>query len=170
MRNLKSENNKKIKEAHLLLIKKLAWSFHRTTGIEWNELFAQASLLYWMARLEYNSKKNKGAKKTTFIYKFIQNELIHFLRKEKRYEQNHIQDDTIDISFYQTPFFELFDALSPDSQSIVEMILNDPTEYAKLPGKMARGLVVKNLKKTKDWSYSRCWESLASIRLELMKL
>lgn len=158
---------KQFKKSHLLLIRKLSWSFHSTTGIEVDELFAQASLHYWQACKAYS--KRKGVKKTTFIYKFIQNELINFLRREKKHTNIPI-DDTMDIPFFQTPFFELFDALSMDSQKIVEMILDDPTSYAKLPAKMARGLVIKNLREQTNWTNLKCWENLGNIKLELMKL
>ncbi len=171
MQNLKFKTMKQIKLSHLLLIRKIAWSFHKTTEVDWDELFAQASMLYWLSLSAYDAKR-KGGKKTTFIYQFIQNELINFLKKEKRHYMINIPFDelTMDVSFFQTPFFELFDALSPDSQLIAEMILSDPVSYAKLPGKMARGLVVKNLKKEKDWTYTKCWDSLNNIKLELMKL
>ncbi len=159
---------KKVKKSHFLLIRKIAWSFHKTTGIPVDELFAQASLHYCQACKEYDPKR-KGVKKTTFIYKFIQNGLILFLRREKKHTNITI-DDTMDIPFFQTPFFELFDSLSSESKLIVEMILDDPTSYAKLPGKMARGLVIKNLNKEKNWTYSKCWGSLNNIKLELMKL
>ena len=42
---------------HLNLIRKIAWSFHKTTGLDWDELFQEATLSYLKALKTYDKKR-----------------------------------------------------------------------------------------------------------------
>lgn len=66
------------------LIYNRAWSFHRTTGIELEELIAEATLAYLIAKQNYD--KNKGASFITYAYKCINSALIEYQRKLKKFE------------------------------------------------------------------------------------
>lgn len=61
---------------------RLAWSFHYTTGIEWDELFCEAALAYYEARADFDP--NNGAKLSTYAYGRVKNHLIDFCRKEQQ--------------------------------------------------------------------------------------
>lgn len=76
------------------LINERAWSFHYTTGIEFDELQSQATLAYLEACKLYDS--NKGAKLTTFAYRAITNNLITFC---KAYKETNIKVDYNDNIF-----------------------------------------------------------------------
>lgn len=76
------------------LINERAWSFHRTTGIEFEELQAQAALAYLEASAVFDD--NKGAKLTTFAYRAVTNNLIDFCRD---YKQTDIKIDYNDNLF-----------------------------------------------------------------------
>lgn len=154
-------------EEHLDLIRSLVWKLHEVSGIDWDELFAEASLVYFIKLKRYEKKKAVG-KKSTWLFTCIRNRLLNFIQEEMdnsflRLEGLESELPTID----QVPFFEFFDSLSEDSKIIVDMILKEPHIYLSLPSKMARGLVVKNLIEEMGWIIDRSWKGVRQLRNEV---
>jgi DNA-directed RNA polymerase specialized sigma subunit len=71
-----------IRKEHLNLIRKIAWSFYSSTGIEWQELFSEASLQYCEALKSYDPEKGRI---TTHLWNCIKSGLINFVKKENKY-------------------------------------------------------------------------------------
>ena len=71
------------------LIRKLAWSFNSTTGIDYQELVGEATLAYYEALNDYDN--TKGAKSTSWCYLRVKNHLINYCKREKR-----IKTDSLD--------------------------------------------------------------------------
>jgi len=69
-------------EDYLDLLRKIAWSFHKTTGVEYDELFGEACLSYCENIKKY--KRSKGAV-TTFVYQSTINWFKEFLRNYQRF-------------------------------------------------------------------------------------
>ncbi len=154
-----------MKKYELNLIKKVARSFHNTTGYDWEELFAEAAIGYAEALQSYDSKK--GSKCTTWAYTCMQNRLITFLQQERKNKFISRDESWIDFPIYQTPFFEIFDSLSPDCKIIAQMVLDDPHSYLEVPAKMARGLIVNTLIVKNKWTWRRVWDAIRNIKVEL---
>ena len=159
-----------MKDKHLNLIRRIVWEAHKQSGVDWDELFAEATLTYYIKLERYNEALTTG-KQTTFLWMCIRRRLLNFIAKEGK----HIC--LPDLTEYEsskqsnpTPFFEFFDTLSEDSKIIVNMVLDDPHEYLSVPSKMARGLVVQNLINDKGWIVSRSWEGIRSLRNEIKKI
>ena len=62
------------------LIRHIAWSFHHTTGIDYQELFSEACLAYCEALQSFNPEKGKLNNYATTL---IHNKLKTFIAREK---------------------------------------------------------------------------------------
>jgi hypothetical protein len=71
-----------IRKNHLNLIRKIAWSFYNSTGIEWQELFSEASLAYCEALQSYNPERGKI---TTHLWNCMKSQLLNFIKQENKY-------------------------------------------------------------------------------------
>jgi DNA-directed RNA polymerase specialized sigma24 family protein len=148
---------------HINLVRKIAWSFHKSTGIEWKELFSEATVAYFEGMRFHNPEK--GAM-TTWIYQWITGELINFCKREQRFKSPTGIDDWYSSS--SDSFKELFSPdskLSPDTQEITKMVLNDPLRYA-LPPRKAIGQIRKDLREVKKWSWPRIEQGMKNLRTE----
>lgn len=155
-----------MKFEHINLVRSLAWSFHRSTGINWKELFSEACLAYCEVIKLHNPKK--GAQ-TTWLYRCIQSRLINFCKQEQKYKTPQGVEDWYTTSF--EVFEELFysDApLSENTKEIIEMVLQDPLRYA-LPPRKAIGKIRTDLREQKKWPWPRVWESMKNLRIELIQ-
>jgi hypothetical protein len=72
-----------ISKNHLNLIRKIAWSFYNTTGIDWQELFSEASLAYCEALKNYDPKKGRIS---TYLWNCIKSHLLNFIKEERKYQ------------------------------------------------------------------------------------
>lgn len=149
---------------HINLVRSIAWSFHRTTGIEWAELFSQASLAYVEGMRSW--KGEKGAE-TTWAYQWITGELINFCKREKRFRNPTGIDDW--FSSPANEFKEVFETRTnckPDTKEIIKMVLEDPFRYA-LPPRKAIGLIRKDLRDVKHWTWPRIEEAMRNLKSDL---
>lgn len=80
--NYKKSKKMLIRKNHLNLLRKIAWSFYATTGIDWQELFSEAALAYCKALKSYNPNRGRI---TTHLWNCVKSELINFIKEEKRY-------------------------------------------------------------------------------------
>jgi RNA polymerase sigma factor (sigma-70 family) len=62
------------------LIRKIAWSFHKSTGYDWDDLFQEAAIAYIHAMKTYDP--SKGYSISTYVWGVITNSLKSFLQKE----------------------------------------------------------------------------------------
>ena len=66
---------------HLNLIRDLAWSYQKSTGIEWEELFGEACLGYAKALASYDS--DNGTKITTWATFIMERHLNTYLKQKR---------------------------------------------------------------------------------------
>lgn len=149
---------------YINMVRNIAWSFHRTTGIEWEELFSEAMLAYteMITNDSYNPDK---AKRSTWIYSKLRNHLITFCNQQKRFvsqcEELPIQPADV---FERLVFLEQFE-FNDDLKTIINMILDSPHEYLMV-NKVRRNSVTtlkKQLRKI-GWNYSRIGDGMREIR------
>jgi RNA polymerase sigma factor (sigma-70 family) len=100
------------------LIRYIAWSFHRTTGMNFDELFSEACLAYCEAINSFDPKKGKLNNYATTI---ITNRLKDFIKKEHRYQCGNVPDTAIEI----TVIHEFLDLLPFYVKSFAELILDN---------------------------------------------
>jgi len=141
-----------------LLICKIAWSFHRTTGLEFEELLSEAILAYLEALPKYNPKRGKLS---TFMSRIMQQALVDYYKREKQYTSiSNVEylDDFI-------PEYEFFPPSLPDDlQHIIDTIQYGEEDYSQLLPKFARGALIKVLRDD-GWSWGRIWNNIRKMKL-----
>ena len=114
------------------LIYNIVWKFKNCYGGDFEELVAEANLLYIYA---YNSHNKKTSKFSTWVYFCIWKGLIdfiNFLKEKNKYgrvflleELECFQENFISSS---ETFVELIDEVGEDSKTIINLIMNLPKD------------------------------------------
>lgn len=144
---------------HLNLLRKIVWSFHQSTGLDWDDLFQEAYIAYTYAMTTYDP--SKGAI-STFLWTHISNQLRTYYKKEK-----NITDPLVDIkalyahSVQQDTFFE---SLTSDAQIIAQMVLRTKVRFIKLSPKKAKERVIDVMQQS-GWRYERIKPALDNLML-----
>lgn len=156
---------------NLNLLKKIAWSFHSSTGLDWNDLFQEAYLAYLYALTTY--KPESGAHLSTFIWKHVSNQLTTYYNKEKRMEGSQLEinpsTDKTKKNFTawvsDDPVFpEMFlESLTTDSQEIVEIIMTSMLKFVRMDRRSAKQRII-NVLKNRGWSMTRIYYAFRNIR------
>jgi len=149
-------------ETNISLIRKIAWSFHNSTGEDWDDLFQEASLAYCEALQSYDPKKGKI---TTYMWHCISSHLVNYLRKQ--YHQNgHIEpvEDirTVDQPVESTP---LMQSLGEDAKEIANMVLSHSTVFDSLSPQLAQDNISQVLFHRKGWTLKRIRKVMQELRL-----
>lgn len=149
---------------HINLIRKIAWSFSRTTGLEWEELFGEAELALVYAIRSYNPEK---CKLSTWIYKRVTSHLTTTIKKEKRHKNNVELHEEYgygeNTEESQLNMISIFDTLSPEATEVCQMILENPLEFLESSSKLSRGHVYRKLRKV-GWPWEKIWSTFNEIR------
>lgn len=146
------------------LIRKLAWNFHKKTGIEWEELFSQATLAYCEAMRSYMPEYGR---KSTWAYHCLYKDLISFCKREHRFKHPEGIDDWYSTHEEFEEIFPVERKLSPITKEIVEMVLQDPKRYNIQPPLKAIGQIRKDLREVKKWTWPKVEEGMRTLRAEL---
>jgi RNA polymerase sigma factor (sigma-70 family) len=160
-------------EAYQDMLRKIAWSFHRTTGIEWEELYGEACLAYVKALKTYDAEQ---AATSTWIYHVVKNHLIFFARKQKVPEDRSKARRS--CTDYRTPEYILSfhqKMLPPtnspwkgcarikDLHTVVNMVFQSPSEFIAHGG---RWLLKKKLTGI-GWSKERIKQTFDAVHAAL---
>ena len=145
---------------HIKLLRKIAWSFHHTTGLEWDELFAEASLYYTQAMESYDP--DKGVKFTTHLWNVVCNSLKTYLDREQKHRTLSIDDTNL---MYQPskdpiPFWE---GLTAEAQEIADYILRNSMEFVCLMPEDVDTLINIIFKK-RGWSEQKIRAGLSNLK------
>jgi len=147
------------------LIRKIAWSFHKTTGKDWEDLFQEASLAYLEALHSYDPSRGKIS---TYMWWCITSRLKSYLRKESTLTDHlcSIEDTPVDIPVADTPLFE---SLTDDAQQIARTVLRCPKKF--VVGK--RNSAYKRLQRVlrhKGWEKERIQRGIKDLELMFSSL
>lgn len=152
-----------IRKTHWNMVRAIAWSFHKTTGIDYEELFAEASLAYCEASNHFDTAK-KGTKFSTYAYLCMKTALVDFCRKEKEFRSTGVSiiHDAVELPVYE--FFENYD---PEVRSVLDIVMEASDDFlnSTMP-KMIRGYVRNELRE-KGWSWSRIWDAIRKTKTDL---
>jgi DNA-directed RNA polymerase specialized sigma subunit len=151
------------------LIHKIAWSFHCTTGLDYDDLFSEASYLYCKALQEYDPAR--GSIVSYFSY-YVHCRLINYLKQQQGFKCKKYNDDLSFIDDLEienqpsketTPFWE---SLNEDAQEITDIILSTPRAWIHLTHKEVEDRVIAILSR-KGWSLEKITAGLENIHLSL---
>jgi len=145
------------------LILKIAWSFHKTTGIDVNELLNEACLGYMESLKTHDPAKGK---RSTWAVAIMKNRLVTYLSTTQRYNKRFpsLEADQLEgIKGNQPPadesliFKEALQKMTPDSQNICKLIFTSPIDFLEVgPPKLIRGELYRLLRK-QGWSWPKIW-------------
>jgi RNA polymerase sigma factor (sigma-70 family) len=129
---------------HINLIRKIAWSFHDSTGIDWDDLFQEAAYHYLRALKSYDPSKKVSL--STYVWNFVKNELILYIRKENMKGMTPIKEPSSTVplesismvGYIPHPYWE---SLSQEAQKAASEILEHPEEFSCLDPLNARLLL-----------------------------
>lgn len=147
-------------EKNLNLLRKIAWSFHRTTGLDWDDLFQQAALSYCEGLRKYDPSRGKL---TTFMWCKIINDLKLYLKAQEEWKQSTTSIENIDKPIQKTNLFESF---SNEAQQVAKIILRKPVNFTGKTPKEARLKVIKTLISAK-WAYKKISIAFKDLQLAL---
>ena len=144
------------------LIRKIAWSFHRTTGYDWDDLFQEASLAYCEALKTYDPKKSKLS---TYMWWCISSHLKTFVKGQCKKTDfiDSIEDVYADKPVANTSFL---DSLGREARDIADVILSSPAEFDALDPRKALKKVVNKLR-GKHWSAQKITRGVNELKLVL---
>jgi len=143
------------------LIRKIAWSFHTTTGVEWDDLFQEAALAYCEALKNYDPERGTIA---GYMWSCITSHLKDYIHEQEK-QTGHIcsiEDVNIDYPVNTTPLFE---SLSKEADEIVNMILSSPEIFDNLTPELAQRNIARILISRKRWSWRRVWVGIRDLKL-----
>jgi RNA polymerase sigma factor (sigma-70 family) len=174
--------------AHLSLIKKIAWNYHASTGLDFDDLFSAASLAYVRAVATYD--ETKGASLNTWIWRAMENQLRNELKSVRKHravsatiasiaeessvgwpqgalqlkallEYEHDVDAMDPETLYS--FKERLDKLSDRAKALCAMIFENPGDFlgeTKKESKHTLRIVLQE----KGWSQSQIWDSFREVK------
>lgn len=147
---------------HMKLVQSIAWSFHFTTGLLFEDLYSEACLHYCEGMKEYDSNKRR-AKRTTYLYRYITHMLIFYIRNENRRRDIIWEMECRKEEYQHTPHYEFYRDYPPDVQTIMDFIQESNGEISDIPPKLARGVVFRELIK-RGWTHRRSWDAIREIK------
>ncbi len=136
--------------------KKIAWVFHRTTGVELEELFGEACLAYAKALSCYKPGKSTL---DTWTYACMRNQLINFCKKQRIKPislPSNIAAPKVKESLHMAQ-------LSNDAQTIYQMIVDSPADFYNLPPNLAKEEIRCRLRGL-NWQWERILDTFREIK------
>jgi RNA polymerase sigma factor (sigma-70 family) len=146
---------------NIKLIKKMAWSFHQTTGLELEELFQEAALAYCESLSTYKPERGRIS---TYVWTCIQNHLKNYLKKQLRKKSMMIPFTDISIEDEGESVDKLFEKLTEDTQEIVNEILHYPSIFKHLKGDKAINNIIHIMMVDYHWPKEKVWFSINQLR------
>ena len=114
----------------------IAWSFHKTTGLPYDELQGEAILNLCLAVKNYDPSKN--ANPNTYSRCFITNHTISYIQKEAKIKNTSTEQVLSTIHKSSTDpartieFRDSVNKLSNEAKIAAHIILNGPTEIMEI--------------------------------------
>jgi DNA-directed RNA polymerase specialized sigma subunit len=139
------------------LLRKIAMSFSQTTGLEFDDLFQEASLAYLEAMKTHDPSRGKI---TTHLWYCVENRLKNYLKEEIKHSAFSIDDIEMEKSVLTSPFFE---NLNKEAQEIAKTILESPKDFIYIPSEEAQ-IKVTRVMLEKGWSWMKILTGIKNLR------
>jgi len=160
-------------QMELNIVRKVVWSYVRSTGLDFEELCSEAYLAYLEAASLYDPARGK---KSTFIWNVVRNHINSLLktRKEIPVDKEAIdmlikERDELDperIVLAEESWRELFESLSPDAKMIFFLLNSNEVYINTDKPREARGIIARELK-ARGWSENKIWATFREIKQTL---
>ena len=160
-------------QMELNIVRKVVWSYARSTGLDFDELCSEAYLAYLEAAPSYNPARGK---KSTFIWNVVRNHINSLLKAKKEIpvdkedidmlieERDELDPERVVLA--EESWRELFESLSPDAK-IIFFLLNSNEVYINTDKpREARGIIARELK-NRGWSENKIWATFRELKQTL---
>ena len=156
------------------LIAKIVWNFQTTHGGDFEELLAEANLIFVLA---FDTHDETEAQLSTWLYNCINPSLLNYMKEEWRHPTISIDDKNTDTSsLYSSSFsiMDLLDELESDAHVVLHLLLDTPEEIVNIAltkGKAQRHLkaeLKRHLHKM-GWTMKRITKTFEEIRKVLQR-
>lgn len=120
---------------HLNLLRKIAWTFHKKTRENWDDLFQEAALAYLQALDTYTPEKGAIS---TYVWRSIWNHLEDYrCQLQRKYYGNGLESYE-DVFRYETEMPEFYwEGLTEDACEIAKLVLKSYKKFASMPSYQA---------------------------------
>lgn len=148
-------------EKNLSIIKKIAWSYHKTTGLEYEDLLQEGAFgyLYWSQRHPHNPDKSKLS---TFIWCVVQSHLKNYAKTQNKMKFLSIEDLQWDKAVNSNFMFE---ELSSEAQEIVKITLGSK-KFANMDPLEAQRKIMRILA-AKGWKLDKILYGIKELKKSL---
>ncbi len=160
-------------QMELNIVRKVVWSYARSTGLDFEELCSEAYLAYLEAASSYDPARGK---KSTFIWNVVRNHINSLLKAKKEIPvdkeaietllEGHEELDPERIIIAKECWEELFNSLSPDAKMICLLVNNGEVYVNTDKPREARGIITRELK-ARGWCESKIWATFREIKQTL---
>jgi DNA-directed RNA polymerase specialized sigma subunit len=146
-------------EKYINLLRKIAWSFHKTSRLEWDELFSETIQAYYNAMEKYDPKKGAVS---TFITVHITFHMLNYLKSTR--EKNALSIDDTDLIYQPannpSPFWE---ELTKDANEIAKVVLSSSQKFVCLELNQVEERII-NIMSNQGWSVERIESALYDLK------
>jgi len=160
-------------QMELNIVRKVVWSYTRSTGLDFDELYSEAYLAYLEAAPSYDPARGK---KSTFIWNVVRNHINSLLKAKKEIPvdkevvvtllEGHEELDPERLIIAKECWEELFNSLSPGAKMICLLMNNGEVYLNTDKPREARGIIARELK-ARGWSENKIWATFREIKQTL---
>ena len=150
---------------NLNLIRGVALSFSSSfCNIEYDDLFQEAALAYYIALPNYKDGKTT---KTAYLYKCMKNALINYTNTAQRRIK---VDNNVCERIQRVTFQKEWDCLlsynfTGRMLEVIDIIFNDEQEDYNKPPKMCQGTLARKLRAEKGWKWVDIRDTLREMKM-----
>ena len=160
-------------QMELNIVRKVVWSYTRSTGMDFDELCSEAYLAYLEAAPSYDPARGK---KSTFIWNVVRNHINNLLKAKKEIPidkeametllegREELDPERIIIS--EERWEELFNSLSSEAKMICLLVSNGEVYLNTDKPRQARGIIARELK-ARGWPENKIWATFREIKQTL---
>lgn len=152
-----------MQKTEIQFIKAIAFSFHKTTNLDVDDLFQEAAIAYLRG---FNTYKEEKAGIKTHLYTTMRNHLIDYSRKELIRKKTVSNDLPVDRPILYKTFFEFWNNLSQSSQEIVKIVLQNKNIILMDNPRQMQGFIRKILLKS-GYNQRQVRKNIKKLKMEL---
>ena len=160
-------------DEQLNIVRKVVWSYVRSTGLDFDELCSEAYLAYLEAAPSYDPARGK---KSTFIWNVVRNHINNLLKMKKEVPMDKEAMETLlegreeldpeRLIIAEEAWKELLNSLSPEARMICPLVSNGEVYVNTDKPREARGIIARELK-ARGWSESKIWATFRELKQTL---
>ena len=144
------------------LLRKIVWSFHKSTGVDWDDLFQEAAYAYFTSIEKYDPKKGKLS---THVWHCVSNHLKNYLREEFKQtgfiDYHEALEDILPNLSTNHPTF--FDSLTDDAKYMANIVLSSQKKFVVLSTEQAKTRLIRIMLKN-GWNGKRITKALLNLK------